>query len=215
MILGVDASQDCSTIAQLLSADGRSFVCRYYANSGKKRLTTAELQKLNQSGLKVVVVWEDGFPTKPGYFSFTKGVDDGTSAYQDALQVGQPINTPIYFAVDYDASDSELAGVLNDYFVGLSTGIQTASQGKNDHPIGVYGSGATCAFMLRRGLATYSWLAMSTGWNGSDFSDWNIRQSKGSTYAGIQVDYDEASNDHFGGFSVVRGPALRGEKVDL
>src|SRR5258708_2487214 len=122
MITGIDASRDCSSIAQTLASEGRQFVCRYYANSGKKRLTIGELQALCSSGLKVVVVWEDGNPTSPGYFSYTKGVDDGTSAYNDALQIGQPAGSPIYFAVDYDASDKDLAGVINDYFKGIVQG---------------------------------------------------------------------------------------------
>jgi len=80
MITGVDASRDCSSIAQTLASEGRQFVCRYYANSGKKRLSLGELQALSGSGLKVCAVWEDGNPTRPSYFSYTKGVDDGTSA---------------------------------------------------------------------------------------------------------------------------------------
>jgi len=202
MIIGVDASRDCSSIAKALTSDGRQFVCRYYANSGKKRLSLAELQVLNSSGLKVVVVWEDGYPTKPSYFSYTKGVDDGTSAYNDALQIGQPTGSPIYFAVDYDASDSDLAGVINDYFKGIVQGLRVASQGGMEHAIGVYGSGATCAYILRRGLVTYSWVAMSTGWRGHDFSEWNIRQSQGSSYGEIDVDFDEAQTENYGGFAL-------------
>jgi hypothetical protein len=202
MITGVDASQDCSSIGQTLVNQGRQFVCRYYANSGKKRLSTNEAQTLSSAGLKIVVVWEDGRPTSPSYFSFTKGVDDGTSAYNDALQIGQPAGTPIYFAIDYDASSADLAGVINDYFNGITQGLKLASRNNMEHPVGVYGSGATCSFILKRGLATYSWLAMSSGWQGNNFPDWNIRQSDGTTYSGIAVDFDESNNDSYGGFTL-------------
>lgn len=199
-MLGIDASQDCSSIAGAIMANGRTFVCRYYANSGKKRLTSTEPQNLRGKGLTVVVIWEDGRPTSASYFSFTKGVDDGTSAYHDALQIGQPSNTPIYFAVDYDASDAELAAGINDYFNGLALGIKTAANSGPENPIGVYGSGATCRFALSRGWARYTCLAMSSGWRGYDFPDWNIRQSTGTTYGSIEVDFDESSSNDFGSF---------------
>jgi hypothetical protein len=202
MITGIDASHDCSSIARTLARQGRRFVCRYYANSGKKRLNKNEAQTLSGAGLKIVVVWEDGFPTSSSYFSFTKGVDDGTSAYHDALQIGQPAGSPIYFAVDYDASNADLAGVINDYFNGITQGLKLASRNNMEHPVGVYGSGATCGFILKRGLATYSWLAMSSGWQGHEFSNWHIRQSAGITYSGIAVDFDESNNDGYGGFTL-------------
>jgi hypothetical protein len=199
-MLGVDASQDCTSIANAMVSDGRQFVCRYYCNSGAKQLTSGELQNLHGAGLSVVVVWEDGRPTSASYFSYTKGVDDGSSAFNDALQIGQPAASPIYFAVDYDASDVDLGGLITDYLNGVALGIKTAANGAPEHPIGVYGSGATCRFALARGLATYTWLAMSSGWRGYDFPDWNIRQSAGTTYGIIDVDFDESAGIDFGAF---------------
>lgn len=199
-MLGVDASRDCSSITDAIVASGRTFVCRYYANSGAKRLSATELQNLRGAGLKVVTIWEDGRPTSASYFSFAKGVDDGTSAYHDALQIGHPSSAPIYFAVDYDASDAHLAGGINDYFNGIAMGIKTAANGGPGNPIGIYGSGATCRYALSRGWARYTWLALSSGWRGHDFPDWNIRQSTGTTYGSIAVDFDESSSDDFGAF---------------
>jgi hypothetical protein len=199
-MLGIDASQDCTSIADAIVTDGRQFVCRYYANSGAKQLTSTELENLRGAGLKIVVVWEDGRPTSASYFSFTKGVDDGTSAYNDGLQIGQPAVAPIYFAVDYDASDIDLAGGITDYLNGVALGIRTAANGASENPIGVYGSGATCRFALSRGLATYTWLAMSSGWRGYDFQDWNIRQSAGKNYGNTDADFDESSGTDFGAF---------------
>lgn len=199
-MLGIDASQDCSTIADAVAADGRGFICRYYANSGTKQLTAQELTNLRGANLKVVTVWEDGFPTSASYFSFTKGVDDGTSAYNDALQIGQPASAPIYFAIDYDAADADLAGGITDYFNGIALGMKTAANGAPVNPIGVYGSGATCSFALSRGLATYSWLTMSNAWRGSNFPDWNIRQSAGQPYGTVDVDFDQSSGEDFGAF---------------
>jgi hypothetical protein len=200
MPMGVDASTDCSPIADALVSDGVTFVGRYYANHGKKRLRATEYQALRDAGLKVVSVWEDGRPTSVSYFSFAKGVDDGSSAYHDALSIGQPVHTPIYFAIDYDTLDADLAGGINDYLKGVAVGLKTAANGNDDHPVGVYGSGATCRFAISRGLASYTWLAMSRGWRGFDFSGWNIKQSRGQSTGGVDTDSDESSALGHGGF---------------
>jgi hypothetical protein len=199
---GFDTSNDCTTIAEVISKAGATFLGRYYANSGKKRLRNTEAHALRSAGVKIVAVWEDGSPTRPGYFSYAKGVDDSTSAYHDALVIGQPKGTPIYFAVDFDASQIEIAGVLNDYFRGIAAGFTAASSGNPEHPVGVYGSGATCSWILGRGLATYSWLAMSPGWKGSDFDGWSIKQSRGDSFAGVEFDADESASDDYGGFEI-------------
>jgi len=201
LISGVDASVSCTPIATRLQSTGRRFVCRYYANSGRKCLTAEEAKVLSKAGLRIVVVWEDGRPTKAAYFSYAKGVDDGTSAYHDAMSLGQPPGTAIYFAVDYDSSQDEIAGVISDYFRGIADGFSTISQGSPGYVIGVYGSGLTCSSVLGQNLARYSWLALSTGWRGSEFSRWNIRQKPGRALLGVDLDYDDATGD-YGGFII-------------
>lgn len=203
MANGIDASVNCTVKAFDLQANGIEFVCRYYANSGKKILSRSEALALSQAGLNIVVVWEDGYPTKGSYFSYAKGVDDGSSAYHDALVIGQPIDSPIYFAVDYDASPADVSGGICDYFRGVATGF-AASGGTDEqtHPIGVYGSGATCSFLLARNLVTFTWLSQSTGFRGSkDFAAWNIKQGPDQQMVGIDVDFDESTDD-YGGFQV-------------
>jgi hypothetical protein len=198
--MGVDASTACTSIADALVSAGVTFVGRYYANHGKKRLSATEYQALRDAGLKVVSVWEDGRPTSASYFSFAKGVDDGSSAYHDALSIGQPVHTPIYFSIDYDASDADLAGGINDYLKGVTAGLKTAANGNDDHVVGVYGSGATCRFAISRGLASYTWLAMSRGWRDFDFAHWNIKQSRGQSIGDVDTDSDESSAIGHGGF---------------
>ena len=200
-MLGLDTNRDCSSIAEMIVADGRQFVCRYYAHPGsKKGLMSDELQKLRKANLKVVAVWENGYPTSAGYFSYSQGVNDGVGAYKYAVQIGQPAGTPIYFAVDYDASTADLNGGIANYFKGVAFGMETAARGASKYAIGVYGSGESCIFALSSGFATYSWLSMSTGWSGHTFGGWNIRQSKGRKFGDIDVDFDESSDSDFGAF---------------
>lgn len=202
MAKGVDASVPCTAALACFKQNGIEFVGRYYANHGSKVLTLAEAQAISGAGLRIVAVWEDGSPTQASYFSYAKGVDDGTSAYHDAQSLGQPVASPIYFAVDYDASSADISGPVNDYFRGIQAGFQAAAAGGPVHPVGVYGSGAVCQFMLGRRLAQYAWLTQSTGWTGtSTFAAWNIKQSAETKLCGIDVDGDQGAAD-YGGFTV-------------
>ena len=50
------------------------------------------------------------------------------------------------------------------------------------YKIGAYGSGATCAYLQKKGLVDYCWLAMSTGWPGFKeqiaSGQWNLAQQR-------------------------------------
>jgi Domain of unknown function (DUF1906) len=202
-ISGVDLSTNCSGQVACLKQAGNSFVARYYASpNSRKILTIDEARAISAADLDIVAVWEDGSPTSSSYFSYSEGVDDGTSAYNMAGKIGQGAGTPIYFAVDYDATDDDISGSINDYFRGVKGGFNTIGGGSPIHSIGVYGSGAVCSWMLARSVASYTWLAQSTGWRGyNDFKSWNIKQHQETSVCSLDVDTDEATSD-YGGFRV-------------
>ncbi len=203
MIKGIDASTPCTSAASCLKQAGLEFVGRYYAVAAEswKVLTSAEAQALGAAGLRIVAVWESGSPTQASYFSHAQGVQDGQGARAQALALGQPAGTPVYFAVDYDAAASDISGVITQYFEGLQAAFGTG--GAPFYAVGVYGSGAVCQAMLAAGLASRAWLAESTGWSGSSsFTGWNIKQSATiQPVCGISVDNDVAEGD-YGGFNV-------------
>jgi hypothetical protein len=206
---GFDAGTNLTTFAAPLATAGYSFVCRYYnVNNPAKNLTLSEAQTLSAAGLTIVSVWENGFPTSVDYFSHDKGVQDGQAAYQYAFStIGQPQLTPIYFAVDYDASQDDIDGVISDYFKGVQEGFNTAGGGIPVFLIGVYGSGLVCSSLLAANLASYSWLAQSTGWRGSGtYTGYNIGQSGQITecieQGGVTGDGDNSPNDNEGSFKV-------------
>lgn len=205
MARGLDANVDCAHQAQCIKQAGFDFVARYYKFvSGAQPLTRAEAIALSRAGLYIVAVYESGRPTRASYFSHAKGLQDGTRAYQYARDdIGQPPGAVIYFAVDYDASSSDLDGVITEYFGGVAEAFDQASGGDPAYPIGVYGSGCTCAWLLKHTNVTYAWLAMSRGWCGSrTFTGWNLKQSRANgAVCGISVDLDE-SNGHGGGFQI-------------
>ena len=197
-IRGCDANQDLSNHATCLAKAGFTFACRYYKSS-PSCLSKAEAMALSAAGLYVVTIVENGSPTSAAYFSHAKGLEDGMFAIKNALFVGQSAGSPIYFAVDHDASQAEVLGVITDYFTGV---VAAFAKTGNAHPIGVYGSGLVCSHIKKSIPGSYAWLSMSTGWAGSHtFADWNLKQTVGSTVCGISVDED-ISQGHGGGWKI-------------
>ena len=206
---GFDVNTDLSPFANCLFSEGYSFVCRYYnVKNPSKSLTYAEANFLSSVGLNIVVIWEDGRPTSSSYFSYPKGVSDGAAAYEYAsATIKQPQLTPIYFAVDYDASETDVADLISDYFRGISDSFKQISGGNPLYFIGVYGSGMVCKTMIETALASYSWLAQSTGWNESKiYKNYNIKQlaekSECIELGVVTGDPNESPNDKEGSFKV-------------
>jgi len=178
-----------SNVAGSLYSNGYRFVCRYYCSNGSsKLLSTSESAKLTSSGLKRVVVFENS-NNEYSYFSKSQGSLDANKAVSLARARGQNTGTVIYFAVDYDASESEIKGNIMQYFAGVYSVLNSAG-----YYVGVYGSGLTCSIIKASSYCNYSWLSMSTGWRGySSYTDWNIKQLKETTFSGIDIDTDQAN----------------------
>jgi hypothetical protein len=204
---GFDANSDLSPFANCLLEEGYNFVCRYYnINNPAKNLTYAEANYLSGAGLNIVTIWENGFPTSSSYFSYSKGAFDGTAAYEYASgTIHQPQLTPIYFAIDYDASEEDVDGVISEYFKGIIDSFKQISNNNPMYFIGVYGSGFVCKSMMDASLAAYSWLAQSTGWRGSKtYKDYNIKQlaekSECPESGVVTGDPNESPNENEGSF---------------
>ncbi|ESX49427.1 DUF1906 domain-containing protein [Mesorhizobium sp. C416B] len=200
---GIDCATDCSKRAIQIAGAGKIFVARYYRSASSKwaPLTAKEAQALSGAGLKIVTVWESD-SDHLSHFSHSTGVAEGTSAYKQAMLAGQPSETPIYFAVDFDCDSEGISGPVNDYFRGVKDGFSAISSSHPAYSIGVYGSGNACAWLAGHGRVQYAWLAMSTGWGGSKtFKGWNIKQGKADSRLTFDHDTDEAVAD-YGGFSI-------------
>lgn len=195
---GLDTSSPCDDDAIACLVDGGySFVARYYSGTpgSHKNLTAGEAQRISAAGLQLVAVFENASTSLP-YFTVARGQKDAVEALSMAASVGQPHGTAIYFTVDYDASSKDIAGGITQYMQAVHAGIG----GK--YAIGVYGSGAVCAAMLKAGLAEYAWLSQSMGFNGSStFTNWNIKQGMPLTICGLNSDPDDA-HGAYGGFRV-------------
>jgi hypothetical protein len=189
-----------------------SFVCRYYDNfqHSTHHLSPAEAQALSDVGLSIVTAWEsprtssatgdDVWPTVREYFTREWGVQDGLDAFMIAAKVGQPANTPIYFAVDFDLQEAD-APALAEYFRGVQDGYVQYHQSRQakrmpnpDYAVGVYGSGLVLKKCLTQGIVTYFWQSMSSAFNDNaqPVTFANLRQHGGTPLCGIDTDFDES-----------------------
>lgn len=101
---GIDCAKPLTADkARAMAAAGMKFVCRYLvpASMEWKRLKRAEAEAITAAGMQVVSVFQRGNNDAAG--GAANGIRDGKAALQEAKQIGQPVGTVIYFAVDYDA----------------------------------------------------------------------------------------------------------------
>src|SRR6185436_753370 len=131
---GFDTTTNTASLAATIQAAGYAFVGRYLSQSSWKRITPAEAKALKAAGLGIVLVYEDG-PTAPSYFNPSRGHSDAVRAIAQAVALGAPPGTTLYFAVDYDASNADITGPITAYFQGVAT---TLAADPNGYASGVY-----------------------------------------------------------------------------
>ncbi|MDC3414698.1 DUF1906 domain-containing protein [Aquibacillus sp. 3ASR75-11] len=183
-----------------MANEGYDFLCRYYAPSGEdKLLSKSEAQDISNAGMDVVTVWEWG-NTSASHFTYNNGLDDGRSAVSRALEVGQPFDTAIYFAVDYPASMEDISSI-KDYFSGVQDAMNESRHYNGGGWVpGVYGSYMVVREMDNAGIL-YKWQTYT--WSSGKVYDYNniYQYSNGQTVCGHSVDYDSSSRGT-GGFRI-------------
>jgi hypothetical protein len=205
MYKGFDTCQRCDSIASQIKSAGFEFVGRYYASCGTKTLTCKEAQMLSKLNINIVSLWEDD-STDASSLSYACGVHHGTAAYRQAMLIGQPAGTPIYFTVDDDAQNEIIAGSVSDYFHGIAVGFAAIAGNRPPaYSIGIYGSGLVCGWLLDHSLVTHTWLSNASGWAGyNTFKRWTIKQHTQSVAfdPNIKIDTNDAIAN-YGGFKVM------------
>ncbi len=156
---------DCSTtitdaIAATLKANKYEVVGRYL--TGKFRMTSSELKIIFDNGLRVIPIFEVG-GYKLSYFSYDQGVSDADSAIFAAAQLGFTKDTIIYFAVDFDALDSDVTSNVLPYFKAISEKFTNAN---SIYKIGIYAPRNVCSRVQNAGYSCSSFVCdMSTGFS--------------------------------------------------
>lgn len=200
---GIDMATDARDVSQELKGSGLHFVARYYRDPASRLppLSAEEARAVTAAGKKLVAVWQYK-SNKAEHFSYASGQADGMAAHRQAKAVGQPPNTAIYFAVDYNVPEPEIRGLIDPYFRGVAAGLAAAAGKQREYRIGVYSSGAVCGYLKTARLAEYAWLSHSRAWAGyASFTNWDIKQGPRSTAVSFDHDINEARGE-FGAFTV-------------
>lgn len=116
-----------------------------------------------------------------------------------AGQLNQPSRTPVYFAVDFDATDQQITSNIIPYFKSIYQTILDRQGNPLEYKLGVYGSGKVCtAIRSQIESNAYTMLANATGWSGyNTFTSWNVKQgsiiSLSTGSGSFTVDQSESS----------------------
>ncbi|WFE66554.1 glycoside hydrolase domain-containing protein [Micromonospora sp. WMMD714] len=148
-----------------------------------KALKPGEPQTILNAGLRFFPIFQyNGQELRN--FTYEKGFDQGWIAHQKAIEYRIPTGTCIYFAVDYDAMDSEIDSNIKPYF----EGVKTVFAGQGDrYTFGVYGSRNVCTRISREVGASWSLVSgMSWGFSGNLGyplpENWSFNQIKEYTF---------------------------------
>lgn len=199
----IDTNHDTTRHLAALKAAGIRTVIRYLSPinpHGEKCVKAAEAKAIAAAGLRLGLVCEGWGDFAHGGISAGGGERDGEWCAEYAETVGAPAGACIFYAVDVDASASQIKKLVLPYFTSIKAKHAAA---KTQYRIGVYGSGNVCDAVLAANLADLSWLSCSMGWGGSRAclaaNKWALRQHVPATLCGIDCDPDDA-NGEFGDF---------------
>lgn len=170
---GCDCVTEITAVrAQQLLEEGYLIVGRYldeHLSPGDpgylgKALKPGEAQTIVDAGLRLLPIFQYNGRNLSN-FTFEKGYEQSQIAHQKAIEHGIPPGTCIYFAVDYDAMDSEIDSNIMPYFDGVNIGFDGLG---NRYTYGVYGSRNVCSRISRDTGARWSFVSgMSWGFSGN------------------------------------------------
>lgn len=188
MMDGVDYSWARPGGSTLKNA-GKKFAVRYLYPDGQggKGLDQSELDDLASNGVEVPVVYESyAGRAKEGHDA---GVSDAKTAQAALEALSLPHNMPIYFAVDYDAPESDQPAI-DAYLNGAGEVI-----GKSR--VGVYGGYYIVKRCHDNGSAAWFW--QTYAWSGGQWFDGNhLEQYLNGQNINGAVDLCRSKQDNFG-----------------
>ncbi|MGY0233874.1 glycoside hydrolase domain-containing protein [Longispora urticae] len=154
--------------AQALKAAGYNYIGRYLYNPSstslpEKQIQPGELSTIKQYGLRCFPIYQT-WSRSADYFHYSQGCVDASNAIEWAKIHGFKPGSIIYFAVDYDAMDSEVTSYILPHFQGIYRTIGELSA----YGIGIYGPRNVCQRVSEAGYAAASFVSdMSSGFSGN------------------------------------------------
>lgn len=169
----------CDCITEITAARGEALRASGYRIVGRyldehlppsdpyylgKALKAGEPQRIYDAGLRLYPIFQYN-GTQLANFTYDKGYDQGKKAHAKSVEHGIGAGACIYFAVDYDAMDSEIESNILPYFNGVAAGLAELG---NRYDFGVYGSRNVCIRVSHEGGARWSFVSgMSWGFSGN------------------------------------------------
>jgi hypothetical protein len=194
--VNVDVTQHLSALAKAGVTDIIGYLNPHGTTS--KVITPARAKAIASHQMSLALVSEGWGDFAHGDISAAKGVTDAQHAKNALAALGAPDNVCIYFAVDTDASSSQIMSLVIPYF----KSIHAFASG--EFRVGVYGSGAVCNACLAANVVDLAWLAAPTGWLGSkEFlasKKWVLHQGLPTHIAGVDCDPNMANGTDWGQF---------------
>ncbi|NUT18687.1 MAG: DUF1906 domain-containing protein [Hamadaea sp.] len=172
-----------------IAAAGYSFVCRYVSwSTTGKNLTRSEADALRAAGLDIVVNWE--YSANEALNGYSAGLENAKEAQRQAIACGMPADRPIYFSVDFDATEAQQSAI-NSYFDGVASVLGRSRTG-------AYGGYYVIDRLFDAGKITWGW--QTYAWSGGSWdSRAQLRQvQNGITVDGADCDRNEARSTDFG-----------------
>lgn len=185
---GLDAAWSSPNVAGFKAA-GVKFFCGYLSTDSSKNLTPSEAKALSDAGIPFIVVWET--TASRALSGEAGGAADARAALaqQHAIDPKRR-DAPIYFAVDWDATDAQKPTIAN-YLRGAASVL-----GKGQ--VGVYGSYYVCDYMLSHDVCGFAW--QTYAWSGGHVlgKAHLLQYSNGHVVAGVSCDYNKSLQPDFG-----------------
>jgi peptidoglycan hydrolase-like protein with peptidoglycan-binding domain len=193
--------------AASLKAQGYAIVGRYLCNVPgtrlDKELKFGELDTIAANGLRCFPIYQT-FGDSASYFQRAQGAADAFDALDRLRFYGFKAGTRVYFAVDFDAVDSEVTDRVIPHFQGIKAVLDEYG---SEYSMGIYGPRNICSRVGAAGLTSSSFVSdMSTGYSGNLGyplpRDWAFDQistiSIGSGDGAIEIDNDIVSGRDIG-----------------
>jgi peptidoglycan hydrolase-like protein with peptidoglycan-binding domain len=116
------------------------------------------------NGIKLFPIFQT-YADTASFFTRAQGYSDALAAHDAALAFGLDPGTVIYFAVDYDAVDSEITSGVIPYFLGVEAGLR--DRGRR-YAHGVYGARNVCTRIGTEAYSQWSFVSgITSGWSGN------------------------------------------------
>jgi peptidoglycan hydrolase-like protein with peptidoglycan-binding domain len=185
---GIDYAWHHALNVDAFRADGVTFVVRYLSNDTSKNLTASEAQLLSEAGFDIAVVWESA--ADRALSGHEGGAIDAEKAMNQAKECGMPEGRPIYFGVDFDATDHQKPMIAN-YLRGAASVLGAKH-------VGVYAGYGVVKYCFDNSAVAFGW--QTYAWSGGqrDSRAQLYQHKNGVVIGGVNCDRDLAYAADFG-----------------